>query len=189
MSDSENVQNFIDDRSRESFGKVVNEHLDLIRKVIYRLVLNEEDADDLAQETFISAYQKADQFKGDAKFSTWLCKIAHNHAYSHLRKKKIDATPLHEVAELATSKQTHPDAALHRNDMQQQIDNAMAELPHDLRAAIITITIDETPMDEAAFILGCNKATLYWRIHKARELLKKALGIRGEKKALGTRGE
>ena len=74
-----------------------------------------------------------------------------------------------------SSKQTHPDSDLHCSELQRQIDKAIAELPFDLRAAIITVTIDETPMDEAVFILGCNKATLYWRIHKARKLLKEVI--------------
>ena len=175
MSKSDSVKNFLNNRSHENFRYIVDEHVDLIKKVIFRLVLNEEDAEDIVQDTFISAYQNSYQFKGNAKFSTWLCKIAHNHAYSFLRKRKMNFIPLDEVAELTTHKQTHPDSDLHGVDLQKQIEKAMSELPHDLRAAVITITIDETPMNEAVLILGCNKATLYWRVHKARKILKEAL--------------
>ena len=87
-------------------------------------------------------------------------------------------TPLHETAEPVSSKHSHPDAVLHREDMHNRIELALSVLSPELRAAIITVTIDETPINEATEILNCNKATLYWRIHKARKLMREALGTR-----------
>jgi len=175
VHEHESVNNFLADRSHENFALVVEEYFDLVNKVVFRLVLNHEDAEDLVQITFITAYQKAHQFKGSAKFATWLCRIAHNHAYSFLRKKQMKFAPIHEVAEPHSSKLDHPDSDLHRNDMQIQIEEALRSLPPELRATLVLVTIDETPMDEAVEILNCNKATLYWRLHKARKLLKEEL--------------
>ena len=176
MSESGAVQKFLNNRSHENFGIVVDEFIDLIKKVIFRIVLNQEDTDDLVQDTFISAYQKIDQFKGDAKFATWLCRIAHNHAYSHFRNKKMNFIPIHEVAEASASKTDHPDSNLHRQETHKEIETALASLSPELRSTLVMITIDETPIEEASEILNCNKATLYWRLHKARKLIKEELG-------------
>jgi len=71
----------------EAFSRVMDEHIDQVRRVVYRIVLNAYDTDDIVQETFIKAFHKIDSFKGAAKFSSWLCRIAYNEAYLSLRKK------------------------------------------------------------------------------------------------------
>ena len=176
MSESQAVQQFLLERSHDNFNMVVDENFELIKKVVFRLLLNEDDALDVVQETFITAYQKVDQFKGNAKFSTWLCKIAHNNAYSFLRKRKLNCISFNDLLEPVASKLDHPDSKMHREELQLEINNALSTLTPELRATLLLITVDEVPIDEAVEILNCNKATIYWRIHKARKMVKKALG-------------
>ena len=158
---------------------VVDEYMPMLRKLTYRLVLNEHDADDITQETFISAYQNIAKFQRKAKFKTWICRIAHNKAYTFLRNKNADLTDFADIEHMSPgSKNLHPDNRMKSIEAHDTIHNAISELPDHLREAILLITIDETPIEEAVFILKCNKATIYWRLHKARKILKKALGIR-----------
>ncbi len=68
-SEGQAVGKFLEDRSHDSFRAVVDEYFGLVKKVVFRVVLNEEDTLDITQETFVVAYRKVHQFKGDAKFT------------------------------------------------------------------------------------------------------------------------
>ena len=176
FEETEETLSFLRNPDHENYSMVVDEYLGLIRKVAYRIVMNEHDADDIAQETLISAYQNIDKFKRNAKFKTWLCKIAHNKAYSFLRTKRSPVNNTMELKFEPTSSSIHqPDSKMKTNEAHEKIHTAIANLPEHLRSAIVLITIDETPIDDAVYILKCNKATIYWRLHKARKMLKEAL--------------
>jgi RNA polymerase sigma-70 factor, ECF subfamily len=175
--ESEVTLRFLQDASHENFSMVVDEQMEMIRRLTYRVVLNEHDADDITQETFISAYQDIGKFQQKAKFTTWLCRIAHNKAYSYLRtsKNRFDNHSDLEI-EAVASKNNNPDNRMETIEEHEKIHKALAGLPEHLRSAILLITIDEIPIEEAVYILNCKKATLYWRLHKARKMLKVALG-------------
>ncbi len=130
--------------------------------------MNEHDADDIVQETFIIAFQKMNQFKQNSKFSTWLCRIAYNKSCEHIRKNKkrgievsCDFIPDESIdCDLISSREQYND-----------ITNAISKLSEKLRAVIIMTTVEEKSIDEVAYILGCPKATVYWRLHQARKKL------------------
>lgn len=176
--ESQETLRFLQNPSHENFSMVVDEHIEMVRKITYRLVMNEHDADDITQETFISAYQNIGKFQRKAKFKTWLCKIAHNKAYTFLRNKDNNIADIIEIDNLASgSNSLHPEHMMKSLEAHDKIHNAIAELPEHLRSVILLISIDETPIDEAVYILECNKATIYWRLHKARKILKEKLEI------------
>ena len=79
------VDQFLNSGTPEDFECLIRANLDKVRRVIYRIVLNVEDCEDLVQETFIKAYQKIHTFQQKSKFSTWLCQIGVNLAISFLR--------------------------------------------------------------------------------------------------------
>ena len=174
------MSRFVEDPSPENFGAVVEEHIGMVRNVALRIVLRERDADDIAQVPFISAYRNFADYRGDAKFATWLCRIAVNKAYSLLRSTKRSRTEsLSELfVEPASSPLSRPESELISREELNEIHDAVAALPEHLRATLVLVAIDETPVDEAAYILNCNKATLYWRLHKARKLLADSLKSR-----------
>ena len=170
------ITRFLDDASHENFASVMDEHMGVVRGLALRIVLNEHDADDVAQETFISAYRNIDGFRKNAKFATWLCRIAVNKSYSLLRSKKHPLKNTSEmVLEPTAPSEFNPHRGIESSEALVEIHKAIAELPEHLRTTLILVTIDETPIDEAVYILECNKATLYWRLHKARKLLAKTL--------------
>ena len=178
MQESQAVETFLKEKTPEAFSPVMDEHIGMLRNFVYRIILNEHDTDDIVQESFITAYNKADSFKGKSKFSTWLCRIACNRSLTVIRDGRntivTDVGDCQEIMDLRTF--NTPDKPMINNETQSRVMTAVSALPERLRAAITLVAIDEKEPSEAAYILGCNKATLYWRIHKAKKILKKELG-------------
>lgn len=170
MPNQDIVARFIRERSPEAFAGVVDAHAEPLRRTIFKITLNAHDADDVVQEAFITAYNKIESFKGTAKFSTWLCRVAINIAYSRQRKLRPETSwaPEHDALREASP----PDAAMSGEEKHRDISAAIAGLPDKLRAALTLVVVEEMDMDEAAYALGCPKATVYWRVHKARKILK-----------------
>ena len=167
------INEFRATRDPEIFGKLVAENAAKVRGVIYKIVLNHATTDDVAQEAFIAAYQKFDSFRGGAKFSTWLCRIAVNKALTHLRRQRPEA-PLTD-AKLETmhnDREKCPHQAIVSSEHSAQVDWAMRQLPDDLRTTIVLNVIEEMDIGAIAEIMACPKATVYWRLHQARKTLK-----------------
>src|SRR5689334_14990155 len=90
ISDAELIAKVLLDDNRHAFATLVRRHQSVVRGLLRRLAKgNEALADDLAQETFIKSYQSLKSFRGGAKFSTWLHRIAYNAFISHVRSQKL----------------------------------------------------------------------------------------------------
>ena len=171
------VREFLREPISERFSPVVEEHIGMVRKLAYRILLNEHDADDVTQETFISAFHGIGSFRGGSRFRTWLLRIAHNKCCSLLRSRRRRS---HESLDmpgicLRGPKSLHPDSRMNSGEAHDRIHRAISSLPVPLRAALVLISIDGTPIEDAVYILKCNRATVYWRLHKARRLVRRAL--------------
>ncbi len=160
----------------KAFSRLMDRHMGTLRSVVYRIVLNVHDADDVVQETLILAFRKIHTFNRKSRFSTWICAIGYRQAYTFLRRKSekretgLDKT---EIENMAGNKHYSP---VETKDEIEQIHRAMSELPYKLRSAISLVVIDGRSVQETAEITGSNTATTYWRIHKARKILKEKLG-------------
>ncbi len=134
------------------------------------------EAQDVAQETFISALKHITSFKANAAFSTWLYRIAANNCWQRFRKVKAEA--LSEMP--AENKKGHPsrscvnENAL-KNELSRAVSKAMASLPADYRIAITFSDIEGLSNAEAAGRIKVSVAALKTRLHRARGLLKKQL--------------
>ena len=159
----------------EYFDSFFKEHMPVVRRVVFRIVLNEHTTDDIVQITFIKAYNKMHTFKGKSKISTWLCRIAYNEALNHIRKNAKQPMSLENIYIDTTAKEK-TDGSLLSREAFGEISTAMAEIPEHLRTAITLVAIEETSTNDAAEIMNCTPATVYWRLHKARKILKQKLG-------------
>lgn len=139
----------------------------------YAMVLNDTDADDLAQEIFVRAARSVHQFEGRALFSTWLHRIAQNCAHRFLQRRGTRRA-LHVDAETDGPAPIHqqPDRTLAADELDGAVRDALARLSTTLRAAIVLVVIQEMPVREAARAAGCSTPTLYWRVHQARRQLR-----------------
>lgn len=156
----------------ELFGR----HMDRIRRLIFPIVLDADAADDLAQEACIRATRSILSFRGDAAVATWLNRIAINTALAFLRcRRRAPAMSGDEDLSRQPSRGAGPCDEVMGGEMDRAVHRAMADLPGDLRAAISLTALQGLSPAEAAKQSGCLTATMYWRVHQARKLLRKAL--------------
>jgi len=145
-----------------------------LRSFLYRHTQNEEDALDLAQETFVRVFRHRDRFRSDAKFSTWLFAIAFNLARDRARQRhRHPAQSLDGTPEPADNRL--PFASIDENERASAVRAAIAELPDDLRAAVVLFEYEDKSHAEIAGIVGASVKAVETRLYRARQMLKKAL--------------
>lgn len=152
--------------------------------IAYRIMGNEEDAKDMAQEAFIKIYKSIQNFREESSFSTWLYRIVTNVCLDELRKRKKDKlVPLEmnietekgtAVVELSAEKET-PEDVFERVEKRQLIQNAILSLGEDYKTVIILRDIQGFGYEEIATILNCSLGTIKSRINRARNMLKEKL--------------
>ena len=152
-----------------SFEELIREHQRMIHSLCYRMTGSLADAEDLAQETFIQAYQHRDSFRGEARVSSWLYRIALNQCLNW-RKRAARREQLHRQwgEEERVAAQENPGRA-------QQIQDALMKLNPEQRAAIVLTVYDGLSHAEAATALDCAETTISWRLFAARRALKRLL--------------
>jgi len=168
------VERYLAHRDPGDFQELVREHLSQVRRIIHRIVLCPDQTDDLVQETFLLAFSRMDQFRNQARFSTWLIRIAINVAVAYLRREKTkDVSPLDDLVE----RRMEGIRARGGNPYEvERVHRAMARLPERYRTVLILVVVEELGTDEVAIMLNCTKATLYWRVFQAKKLLMHHLG-------------
>ncbi len=152
-----------------AFDALVREHQRMIYSLCYRMSGSPADAEDLAQETFIHAYQHLDGFRGEARVSSWLYRIAVNLCLNW-QKRTQRRDQLHKEWSEQDREQSADDARL-----SQRVQEALMALPPKQRAAVVLTTYDGMTHGEAASALGCTEATVSWRVFAARRKLKRLL--------------
>lgn len=156
-----------------AFENLIRSYQRMIFSLAYRMTGSASDAEDLAQDTFIRAYQQLNTYRGEAKFSSWLCRVAIN-ACLNWRQKESRRRDIHErwveetlPIEGASESMDEP--------LSQQVQAALDRLPAKQRAAVVLTVYQEMSHGEAARILGCTEATVSWRVFAARAKLKRWL--------------
>ena len=144
--------------------------------MISQMVINDADADDLTQEVFLRAIRGINGFQGKSRLSTWLYRIAMNTVHDFLRgQNRPQPAPGEVLEDLADLRASTPERLAIAGELNNAISAAVGSLPPTLRAAVVLTILQGLRVHEAAEIEGCTAATMYWRIHKARKILKKRL--------------
>lgn len=152
-----------------AFGALIERHQRMIHSLTYRMTGSQAEAEDLAQETFIRAWEQLAGFRAEAKFSSWLYRIAVNLCLNW-RKREARRAQLLQTWQITedTARPTSPALA-------QQIQEALLKLPPKQRAAVVLTTYEGLSHAEAARALGCSETTVSWRVFAARVRLKRLL--------------
>jgi RNA polymerase sigma-70 factor (ECF subfamily) len=160
----------------DAFTTVMTAHEDRVFSVCLRIMGNREHALDATQETFLTTFRKAGQFKGKSAVGTWIYRIAINTCYDMLRKeKRHKAEPLPDHVHPADrAAQEAVDAAAMRPELQQ----ALATLPTEFRAAVVLADIEGLGLAEVSVILDVPVGTVKSRVFRGRRLLAAELGNR-----------
>jgi RNA polymerase sigma-70 factor (ECF subfamily) len=161
---------------RDAFTQLVRAHQDRVFLVVRGIVRNPDDAADVTQETFISVLRNLDQFQGNARFSTWLHRIAVRKAYDQLRKRVPEPVDPTEQGRLQQAAPGSPhEQGLARTDLHECI----AALDDGFRDAVLLIDVAGLSVEEAAAILEVAPGTIKSRVFRGRAALAQALGTRG----------
>ncbi len=163
--------------AKPDFDTIVEDHSDFVYNLALRMMGSPEDAEDVAQEAFISAYRAYGRFRGDSRVTTWLYRITTNAALMRLRKEKrgreLTQTGLDDV-EVASWEPTPERQAL-TSELGDKLMDGIAQLPPDLRAAVVLRDVEGLSNAEAADVVEVTVSSLKSRLHRARVLLRKHL--------------
>jgi RNA polymerase sigma-70 factor (ECF subfamily) len=185
---------------REAYRVLVERHSAYVYRVAYRMTGNSHDAEEVVQEAFLRAYQKLQQFAGNANFGTWVYRIAANYAIDRLRQKKneesrrevstrkpesgTEADPLSQIRDQAPNPERLAGSAQLATKLQQ----ALQALTPAERTAIVMRHWDGCGIDEIAEVLKSNnsatKNTVFRAVQKLRQALKPFAESRGAARAV-----
>ncbi|MDA2986502.1 MAG: RNA polymerase sigma factor SigM [Actinomycetota bacterium] len=160
-----------------AFETLVRRHRDRLWAVALRTTGDPEEAADSLQDALISAYRRAEQFRGDSAVTTWLHRIVVNASLDRLRRRAVRAAaPLPDDNEnLPGAVVADPVDHMDRRDTQLVVTAALAELPEDQRAAILLVDVEGWSVEDAARQLGIPEGTVKSRCHRGRARLAKSL--------------
>ncbi len=167
---------------RSAFRQIVGRYEGVVRAVLYRLVGNVDDAEDLAQETFIRVHGHLEKFRGDASLKTWIARIASNLARDSLRRRRRRPETLpfdkatFQIAQSAPG--TAPDETLTLQEKSRALATAIESLPYKQRAALVLKIIGDMNYEEIAAVLGTTRNSVKANAHLARRKLIALLGDR-----------
>ena len=165
-----------------AFEELVVKHQQAVLNFIYRSVPSVEEAEDLAQNTFVQAWKARQRYQVSAKFTTWLFTIARNLTLNELRRRSRHASESIDAPigddESAQPRQFEDRAAavptdtLLRGELEQKVAAAVASLPENQRTAMLLCQDDEVSYEDIAEVLGCSLSATKSIIFRARETLK-----------------
>jgi len=170
----------------EAFDELVTRYRTRVFGMIYNMVHSEQDAWDLAQDSFLKAWKSIKRFRGRSSFYTWIYRIVMNVTIDWLRKKQIkgagtefdDAIQLKQVdpaSKTVPKTEALPYETMERDEIRVRIDKAIAQLSSEQRAVILMKEIEDMQYHEIAEALGCSIGTVMSRLFYARKKLQTLL--------------
>ena len=153
----------------DAYNVLVSRWEKRIFNYLLRLLGDREDAMDLSQEVFLKAYQNLGKLEDTARFGPWLFRIAHNEAFSHLRKKRPEVEWEPGLTEQVSRPRLEP------LELALAVQRALTRLSEDQREAIVLKVYQGFKFEEMAEVLGCPVSTVKSRVYSALDVLKEAL--------------
>ena len=164
-----------------AYDQLVHQFLERIYGLCYHMTSHHEDAHDLAQDTFVKAWQALKSFKGDSSFYTWIYRIAVNTCLNHLKLRR-NRTPHLSLNDLDVQPENDPDLVALVSDktprreanlaeLQRRLNEAILKLSEDHRSVVTLHDIQGLPHDQIAKILGVNPGTVRSRLFYAHQQL------------------
>jgi RNA polymerase sigma-70 factor (ECF subfamily) len=168
--------------SSEQQTRFFNDNLRRVFLLIYRMVGNVPDAQDLTQEAFIKALQRQDQLKDLEKAAHWLSRIATNTAIDFLRRSgRVNFSDLEDLPEpVARSREESPEEQVLRAERREYLEGGLDVLTDRERSALLLRDVEDLPAEEVAARLNCSKATVRSHIANGRVKLRRYFARRKE---------
>lgn len=163
----------------KAYQSFIEEYQRLVMHIVFRMISNVADREDVCQDVFIKAYQNLSNFHFESKISTWLAKIAYNTCINYLKKKKVplfnDFSTDGESIDNFLSDHASPDEFAERRDLSLRLQNEINKLPVQFRTILTLYHLDEMSYSEIVEIMGLPEGTVKSYLFRARKLLKERL--------------
>ena len=174
------------ERDEHAFNEIVRLYGDKVFSLVYRMVGSRAEAEDIAQEVFVTVFKTIDGFRGEAKFSTWLLRIAANQSKNrikYLARRATEPDGLDEGAEVAASAHgtalagriDGPDVLIEAAELDGLLQRAIAALDEEQRLLVVLRDVEEMSYQEIGEITGLPEGTIKSRLHRARMAIKESL--------------
>ena len=174
------------ENDRDAFNEIVYRYMDRVITYVRRMVDSREDAEDLAQETFVRVYAGLTTFQSRSSLRTWVYRIATNLCIDYIRKRRrkdwealrLEARGVREALAMERAcgdTANEPETHVMRLELSKALQRAIAELPERLRTVVVLHDVNGLPYEEIAGIIGCPLGTVKSRLFHARAALRKAL--------------
>lgn len=157
-----------------AFNVLIEEHKHMAFTLAFKIMKSREDAEEVAQDSFLKAYKNIQKFEGKAKFSTWLYSIVYNTALTRLRKKKLPIDYSDYIAEdnlINYSERDNEWRRLQREERTSFIQKSLDKMREDDRVAITLFYMNENSLNEICEITGWEISNVKVRLHRARKRL------------------
>lgn len=168
-----------------AFTELVDKYKQPVLNLAFRMLRDATEAEDLAQVVFIQIYKSAHRYEVASKFSTWMFTIARNLCLNEIRRRtrhptaslegqqaEQDDQPGRQFEDVRTC--SPPENLLH-GELEQKVEQALAELPENQRTAVVLCRGEELSYEDIAKVLGCSVSATKSLIHRGRETLKRKL--------------
>lgn len=154
-----------------AFSYIVEKHKNLVYTIALRIVRNPEDAEELAQDTFIKAFNSLKDFKFESKFSTWLYRITYNGSISKLRKKQIEIADIENdsIYEGDVVSSYNAISELKRDEQKKYINLVLDQLKEDDAFLITMYYLNENSIEEISEITELSLSNVKVKLHRARK--------------------
>jgi RNA polymerase sigma-70 factor, ECF subfamily len=179
---------FAQEGREDAYRELIKRYERPVFSLIYRMVRDNETAEDLAQETFIKVLNNIDRYRPEFKFSSWLFKIANNLTIDHLRRRRVETISIEGAPDAVTSESARatsiavvsqdesPLEELESRELGTAIERAIGKLRPEYRACIMLRHVEDKSYEEIAEIVKLPLGTVKTYIHRARHELRAALG-------------
>jgi len=156
-----------------AFAYLINKYKNMTYTIAIKIVKSHEDAEEVAQDSFLKAYEKLNTFKGNAKFSTWLYTIVYRNAITKIRKKKVTTTDIDNyVIDNHSEGDDFPQLEALKNEEQQKyVRQAIEKLPEKDALLITLFYMNDNSIEEIEQITGLSQSNIKVKLFRARKKL------------------
>ena len=161
--------------SHEAFRILVDRHMKQAYNLAYGFVLDHDDAEDVAQESFVRAFQSLRSFRFESEFSTWLYRIVHNVALNRVRQKKTKSGREVDLDYPGADRADDETKVTEQADMRLHLERALHELPTLQRSVVLLRHLEGLSTRQVSQILGCTEGTVKTHLHRGLKKMKKIL--------------
>lgn len=165
--------------NQPAFAQLVERYTGAVYNLCYRMLSNQQDAEDASQEIFVRAYTRLNSFDRNRRFSTWLLSIASNYCIDRLRRRRFTWLTLDDVAFWLPSGESGPERSALQRERDDVVQRALQQLPEQYRLVTLLRYWYDMSYDEIAAHTGLTESALKTRLHRARKMLGELLAPQG----------